>query len=856
MTKLREHLRRMGVAYIILLVSLVPAVFVYYRVCANVQAREQVRLNTSVRDLTAAVDKHFTDVTHVFWGVRGLFLASRSVRPDEWNIFLDSVGFSEPAMGFRDLGFALRVPATNLQTHIQKQQRDVRADYKIGGPAAERAEYFPIIFLRDKDDGDVRSLGWDPYASPERRAAMDAARDTCEPVATVSVPMARPTGDFDMEGHVVYFPVYRGAVEPKTLEERREKLIGFVFASFVEENLWKAVFPVDKDALFDVDIFSGENSKQGKLVFDSDPGLTPAKAKATRALIVETPLRYFSQPWVMRTTTRPNFGVGNERYLPLIALSAAGALSITLFLLAALQARSRYALQREKERLSVTLRCIADGVIATDASGKIVLFNNAAETITGWTLEEAVGRPINEVFTILDEKTRETVVSSVERILEEEAEVQVESRRNVILVARSGVERVVAKSVAAIRDSDGCLVGVAVVMRDITEKRRFESELLKSSKLESVGVLAGGIAHDFNNILSIVLGNVSLCKVMVEPNTELHTRLAAAEKGCARARELTQQLLTFAKGGAPVRKSVAIDAIIQESTAFASRGTNIICKHHSTPDLWPVEVDEGQINQVFNNLIINAVQAMPKGGAIGTRAVNCEVTKDMALPLEPGRYVHITVEDTGCGIPAENIGRVFDPYFTTKKDGSGLGLATSYAIIQKHEGCITVESRVGEGATFHIYLPASETAPSTDRGNTHMFIRVRGTGRILVMDDELPIRDLARASLTRLGYEVDTAEHGDEALNKYQEAKSEGRPYSAVIMDLTVPGGMGGKEAVKRLLDIDPQVKAIVSSGYCQDPVMANYRDFGFVGVVEKPYKIESLAKTLALLTNQGPAHN
>ncbi len=854
MTKFRDHLRRMGVAYIILLVSLAPAVFVYQRVLINVENREQARLNTAVRDVTAAVDQHFTDATHVLWGVRGLFLASRSVRADEWNIFLDSVGFSEPVMGFRDLGFALRVPATNVAAHIQKQRQETRSDYKITGPVGERPEYFPIIFLRDKDEGDVRALGWDPYASPERRAAMDAARDTCEPVATVAVAMARPTGHVDMVGHVVYFPVYRGAVEPRTVEERREKLIGFVFASFIEDTLWKAIFPEDKDALFDIDIFAGEKCDPAKLVFDTDPAMTREKARANNALVTQIPLRYFSQLWVMRTTTRPKFGAGSERYLPMIAILGSGTLSLTLFLLAALQARSRFALQREKERLAVTLRSIADGVIATDTSGKIVLMNNAAAMVTGWSVAGATGRPIQEVFTILDEKNREPLTSSVKHILEDET--ATETRRNVILLARDGVERIIAKSAAPIRDGNSHLVGVAVVFRDITEKRRYESDLLKSSKLESVGVLAGGIAHDFNNILSIVLGNVSLCKVLVEPNTEVHMRLTSAEKGCARARELTQQLLTFAKGGAPVRKSAAVQDIIHESTAFASRGSNVVCKHHADPDLWPVDVDAGQISQVFNNLVINAVQAMPKGGALGTRAVNCDITENMKIPVRPGRYVHITVEDTGCGVPPANLGRIFDPYFTTKENGSGLGLATAYAIIQKHEGAITVESRVGEGTTFHIYLPASDTAPIRSSGETQIFVRKKGTGRILVMDDELPIRDLARASLSHLGYEVDTAEHGNEALEKFQSAKSEGRPYAAIIMDLTVPGGMGGRETVKRLLDLDPHVKAIVSSGYSQDPVMANYREFGFVAMVEKPYKIESLAKTLALLTKSGIGQN
>jgi PAS domain S-box-containing protein len=845
MTKFREHLRRMGVAYIILLVSLSPAAFVYQRVKINVESREQARLGNAVRDLTEQVRRHFTDATHVLWGVRGLFLAGQKIRPNEWNLFLDAVEFSEESTGLRDLGFALRVNATNLSTHLLEQRREFRPDYAIG-PKGEREEYFPIIFLRDKDQGDIRSLGWDPYASTERRAAMDAARDTGDPIATMDVPMAKPNGEYTMRGYIVYFPVYRDAIQPESIAERREKLVGFVFASFEPEHFWRAVFPNQKD-LLDIDIFSGDSTAGGKLVFDSNPELTPEKAKAAHALVTETPLSYFGQNWVMRTTTRPKFAAGNEGFLPLLALLASTALSFGLFWLAAAQARSRAALQREKERLAVTLRSIADGVIATDRAGKVVLFNNAAETITGWTQGDAIGRRIDQVFTIFEEKSREKLKSSVECILESET---LETSRMVLLKALDGSERVVAKSATAIRDSQGHIVGAAVVFRDVTEKRRFEAELLKSSKLESVGVLAGGIAHDFNNILSIVLGNVSLCKMMTEPNSEIHGRLTNAEKGCQRARELTQQLLTFAKGGAPIRKSASIQEIVQESVAFAARGSNIICKNEADADLWAVEADEGQISQVFNNLVINAIQAMPKGGSLSTRAWNCMVTEGMSLPVRPGRYVHITVADSGSGIAAEHIGKIFDPYFTTKKDGSGLGLATTYAIIQKHEGCVTVESRAGQGTTFHIYLPASQLAPQSKTSEQDDL--PKASGRILVMDDELAIRDVARASLARLGYEVDTAEHGNEAVEKYQSAKLEGRPYHAVIMDLTVPGGMGGKETVKRLLEIDPKVQAIVSSGYSHDPVMSKYQEFGFAGVVEKPYKIDALAKTLAAIVGGG----
>jgi PAS domain S-box-containing protein len=387
--------------------------------------------------------------------------------------------------------------------------------------------------------------------------------------------------------------------------------------------------------------------------------------------------------------------------------------------------------------------------------------------------------------------------------------------------------------------------GLRGLMVDITERKKMEEELLRAQKLESIGLLAGGIAHDFNNILMAIIGNISIASMEAPPNSRIVERLTAAERASLQAKDLTQQLLTFSKGGAPIKSTASVANLIRDSANFALRGSNVRCEMVIPDDLWPIEVDQGQMNQVINNLIINADEAMPDGGIIAVRAENVTLDTDSpaALPLRPGTYVKLTIFDQGIGIPPEHLSRIFDPYFTTKQKGSGLGLATAYSIIKKHDGYITVESRLGAGTSFTILLPASANqAPAASKGEGHP---LRGKGRVLVMDDEDLIRDVVGQMLEYIGYEPDFARDGAEAIERYRMAKETGRPFRAVIADLTIAGGMGGREAIKKLLEFDPDAKAIVSSGYSNNPIMANYRKYGFCGVVAKPYEIQKLSDEL-----------
>jgi PAS domain S-box-containing protein len=382
------------------------------------------------------------------------------------------------------------------------------------------------------------------------------------------------------------------------------------------------------------------------------------------------------------------------------------------------------------------------------------------------------------------------------------------------------------------------------IVRDMSDRKRLEDELLRSEKLHSLGVMAGGIAHDFNNILTAILGNISLLRTTLKPDGASRELLAEAQKASLHARDLTRQLLTFSRGGDPVRKLFKPEALIRESAALALRGRATAREIKIADDLWPVEADESQLGQVLSNLIINASQAMQGEGAVVIAAENRPIREGEVPTLATGEYVVISVSDHGTGIPEQHRPRVFDPYFTTKADGRGLGLAVSYSIVVNHGGAITLDSEVGRGTTFTVYLPGARDAHLTPQPDEPEI--VRGTGRVLVMDDEALVRDIAGRMIRELGYDVAFARDGQEALDVWRKARAEGQPFDVVVMDLTIPGGMGGRQAIRELLAIDPAAKAVVSSGYSQDPIMANYRDYGFRDVIAKPYSVVDMSRTLA----------
>jgi two-component system cell cycle sensor histidine kinase/response regulator CckA len=510
------------------------------------------------------------------------------------------------------------------------------------------------------------------------------------------------------------------------------------------------------------------------------------------------------------------------------------------------KAAIHWELEQSQRKYRYLVENSPDLIYTLDEGGRFTFVNDAFERLLGYRREEVIGRHYAEIVLPQDVEKSRFVFN--ERRTGRRAAAGLELR---LVHGPSPLElpefpvEVKAQGIYD-RESDRQdknFLGTYGVARDLRERKALENHLQQVEKMEAVGRLAGGIAHDFNNFLAAIVGNIALAKMHARPSEEIHSRLEQMEKATLRARDLTQQLITFAQGGLPMKRAGRLAELIREAATFVLRGSNVRCRFHFPEDLWAGEFDSGQITQVVQNLIINADQAMPEGGLISVRGENVTVTEGYPLPLKPGRYVRVAVEDHGCGIPPENLSKIFDPFFTTKKHGMGFGLATSYSIIQSHGGYLTVESRVGEGTRFYFFLPAaSETPPPAGEAAEKPY---RGRGRILVMDDDRFLQDVYKRLLERLGYSPLVVSDGAMALASYRQAREEGRPFAAVIMDLTIPGGMGGKEAIRHLLAMDPQAVAIIASGYSRDPVMAHYREYGFKDLIEKPFSNQRLSEVL-----------
>jgi two-component system, cell cycle sensor histidine kinase and response regulator CckA len=498
-------------------------------------------------------------------------------------------------------------------------------------------------------------------------------------------------------------------------------------------------------------------------------------------------------------------------------------------------------LRESEDKFRMTFDFSPDAItISRLEDGLYVDINEGFTQKTGFTRDEAIGKTTSELKLWQDPTARQRLVQELrEKGFIENLETQFRLKDGTLITGLISARIISLKGVPHLLS----------VTRDVTEHKKYENEQLKIEKLESLGILAGGIAHDFNNVLTGIMGNISFAKVFLDTDHESYKPLAKAEKAAVRAGELAHQLLTFSRGGKPIKKVVSLRQLVNEAVSLVLHGSNVKKFIDIPRSIHAFEADEGQMSQVFHNIIINASQSMPGGGILTITAQNEVLNDNNTLSLPPGPYIRLIFADQGCGIAVDDLKKIFDPYFTTKSAGTGLGLASAYSIVTRHGGHITAGSVVGKGTTFTIHLPS--IGKGWSQYQTSAAEQITGEqrgGSILVMDDEEMIREIAATMLTHLGYEVTTCEGGEKAIELYTASMESGNPFSMVIMDLTIPGGIGGRQAAEHILSLFPDACLVVSSGYSNDPIMSNYRKYGFSGAIAKPYNIHEFKEVLELL--------
>lgn len=520
------------------------------------------------------------------------------------------------------------------------------------------------------------------------------------------------------------------------------------------------------------------------------------------------------------------------------------------------------ALLKEKELLDVTFRSIGEGVVTTDEKGTVILINHVMEKLCRCTQMEASGKPVSQILNIRNKANKDLRENPVEETLKTGRPSHVVKDRE--WVCPDGKVLLIEYDCSPLSGKNNEIIGSVLTISDVTRKKEMEEELLKARKLESLGVLAAGLAHEYNNELTAVLGNISMAQMTFNKKEQITRRMKRAEEAALRAKELTQRLLTFSRGGEPIKKTGSLSPLLKETAAWARKYTGIRCRCFIPKDLPAVQFDKTQVKRVLYNIAKNAVESMPNGGLITFKTEMVALSKHEAgsLFLKPGNYVKIIIIDQGVGIAAENLGKVYDPYFKHGKDSEGMGLTTAYSIVKKHGGTIQAASTLGVGSTFSVFVPALvpvvPTVPVDRQKPVISQNRLPDPGpgdkkrKILVMDDNPIIRKLAERMLKQLGYQMAATKNGQEALQVYREAKQEKEPFDAVILDLLIADGMGGKECMEKLQKIDRNVKAIVCSGYSDNPVMAEYREYGFSQRIPKPFTIQDLKHALHQVLAKG----
>jgi len=501
--------------------------------------------------------------------------------------------------------------------------------------------------------------------------------------------------------------------------------------------------------------------------------------------------------------------------------------------------QARTELQEAVGKMTDILEKTSDGFFAVDRDWKFTFVNRQAEKLLDRHREDLIGK---DFWVELPEFTRDAFEKNYRRAMSEQVAIEFE--------ASDPSGKVWFELLAY--PSGG---GVSVFLRDVTDRKRVEEERLTTDKLESLGTLAGGIAHDLNNLLTVISGNIGLAQIEAPGSpANLLSFLSRAGEAAQHAAQLSNQLLTFSKGGTPLKRVVSISDLVSQAAEFALHGSNLRSDLDIQGGLWRSAVDPAQIEQVINALVINAREAMPRGGIVRVSARNLEIDANSGLPIRPGRYVKVQVADNGGGIENRLVTKIFDPYFTTKSTGTGLGLSISYSVVKKHGGLLHLEHTSADGSTFTFYLPATDSEPPVPEPTLENEIFSFNHQRVLVMDDEAAIRDLTSELLGTLGYKVTTVPDGAEALKKYELAMRTGETFQAVILDATIRGGMGGVATMERLRDLDPNVTAIICSGYSDDAALAEFLTYGFRAALPKPFTRHELANVLQRAFEPGKA--
>jgi signal transduction histidine kinase/CHASE1-domain containing sensor protein/ActR/RegA family two-component response regulator len=852
-------------AIMVLIVGVFSAIASYYIVRHIEFLNLKAQFNIDAQNRINAIEREIEINLESLESLKSFYQSSEEVTREEFHEYSSRELLEHPSI--KVLQWIPRVPGPEREDYENAAQRQVHPNFRFTEldahgrivRAAEREEYFPLYYAAPYETN-KGALGFDLASDPIGTKTLNSSRDSGGTIATAQIKLLKEREEKD--SILVVTPIYHSQILLEKIEDRRKHLNGFVLGIFKIGDIVESALSYLQLKGIDLHVYDESGTSKGNPLYShisrmrNDEGHSNVRReKHKNMLSLSQSLSVANRKWIIVAEPIRDYGQPLHEW-------HAGGLSVSIILITFLMT---YYLKNTADKNSRIQNLVKE--LSDDISERKRIEENLLEAHTRLL---TILDGIDSLVYVADMKTYELLFvnkygrdiwgdiqgDTCWKVLQSGREAPCDFCTNKYLLDSEGqpgepytweFQNTINGdwyyiSDRAIRWIDGRLVRLEIAS-NITERKTLEEERYRSHKLESVGILAGGIAHDFNNLLTAIMNNIYLAKRDIDRANSAYGRLEQAEKAISRANDLTHQFLTFSKGGTPVKHPTSIAEVIRESADFILRGSNVRCEYAVSDNLWPVKADVGQISQVFQNLIINADQSMSEGGTMEVHGENVIVHANSELPLKEGKYVKITIKDQGRGISQEHLQNIFDPYFTTKEMGRGLGLTITFSIIKNHGGYISAESELGRGTTFILYLPASEkkAAPQEAHESTSHV----GEGKILIMDDEEMVRSSLGEMIAAIGYEVVLAQEGNEAVKLYEEAMKSAEPFDFVILDLTVPGGMGGKEAIKKLRELDPHIKAIVSSGYSNDPVMANFKEYGFSDIIIKPYNSRELNRIL-----------